>query len=114
MSEEAGPDGKQALKTLALENNKPQPETFLEDIRYYELSLDGKKVLVRKADDDAKTWSADGSLELLKVLGLELNVFGQLRLGQTARGSMAAQIRREPAERFIQPDGHRLRLPDVS
>jgi tricorn protease len=51
VSEEAGPDGKQALKTLALESNKPQPETFLEDIRYYELSLDGKKVLVRKADD---------------------------------------------------------------
>ncbi|HEX2442743.1 MAG TPA: S41 family peptidase [Vicinamibacterales bacterium] len=51
VSAEAGPDGKRALRTLAIQSNKPQPETFLEDIRYYELSLDGKKVLVRKADD---------------------------------------------------------------
>jgi tricorn protease len=39
------------LRTLAIDNKKPQPETFLEDVRAYELSADGKKVLVRKGDD---------------------------------------------------------------
>jgi tricorn protease len=51
LSADAGPDPKRALRTLAIESKKPQPETFLEDVRSYELSLDGKKLLVRKADD---------------------------------------------------------------
>jgi len=44
-------DGKPALKTLALDNKKPEAETFIEDIQGYELSLDGKKVLLRKGKD---------------------------------------------------------------
>jgi tricorn protease len=46
-----GRDGKVALKTLALENKKPEPETFIEDAQGYELSADGKKILIRKGSD---------------------------------------------------------------
>jgi len=40
-----------ALKTLAIENKSPKPETFAEDVASYELSLDRKKVMVRKGQD---------------------------------------------------------------
>ena len=46
------PQSKRLLKTLALEASpKIELETFLEDIRSYELSADGKKLLVRRAKD---------------------------------------------------------------
>ncbi len=46
------PQSKRVLKTLPLEAAaKPELETFLEDIRSYELSADGKKLLVRRAKD---------------------------------------------------------------
>ncbi len=51
LTADADGGARRTLKTLAIENKKPQPETFLEDIRGYELSLDGKKLLVRKGDD---------------------------------------------------------------
>jgi tricorn protease len=44
-------DRKRALKTIAIDNKKAPADTFMEDIRRYELSLDRKKVLVHKADD---------------------------------------------------------------
>ena len=51
ISRPTGRDGKAALKTLALENKKAEPETFLEEPQSYELSQDGKKVLIRKGRD---------------------------------------------------------------
>jgi len=48
LSRPTGRDGTPALKTLAIDNKKPQPETFIDDPRSYELSDDNKKVLVRK------------------------------------------------------------------
>ncbi len=45
------PDSKRALKTLALDNARVELETFLEDVRGYEVSADGKKVLVRREKD---------------------------------------------------------------
>jgi tricorn protease len=45
------PQSKRILKTLALDPVKPELETFLEDVRGYELSADGKKVLVRREKD---------------------------------------------------------------
>lgn len=52
LASDAALERKRALKTLEIDN-KPgrEPETFLEDVRYYELSADAKKLLVRKADD---------------------------------------------------------------
>jgi tricorn protease len=44
-------DRKRALKTIAIDNKKAPADTFMEDIRRYELSLDRKKVLVHKGDD---------------------------------------------------------------
>lgn len=40
-----------ALKTFPIENKSPKAETFMEDVAYYELSQDRKKVLIRKAQD---------------------------------------------------------------
>jgi tricorn protease len=40
-----------SLKTLAIENKSPKPETFVEDVISYEVSQDRKKILVRKAQD---------------------------------------------------------------
>jgi tricorn protease len=49
---EASTERKQALKTMAIDNKRgTAPETFLDDVTRYELSLDGKKVLLRKAND---------------------------------------------------------------
>ncbi len=51
MDRDTEPQSKRALKTLALESEKPEFETFLDDIRSYELSADAKKILVRRAKD---------------------------------------------------------------
>ncbi|MEW5983180.1 MAG: S41 family peptidase [Acidobacteriota bacterium] len=51
ISRPTGRDGKVALKTLALDNKKAEPETFTEDVQSYELSHDGKKILIRKGRD---------------------------------------------------------------
>jgi len=51
ISRPTGRDAKAALKTLALDNKKAEPETFIEEPQSYELSLDGKKILIRKARD---------------------------------------------------------------
>ena len=43
---------KQTLKTMAIDSKRgTAPETFLEDVSGYELSLDNKKLLVRKGND---------------------------------------------------------------
>jgi tricorn protease len=51
VSTDLGTERKRTLKTIAIDNKKTPPETFIEDIRRYELSLDRKKLLVQKADD---------------------------------------------------------------
>lgn len=43
-------EGKRHLKQLEITAEDPKPKTFAEDIRGYELSGDGKKLLVRKAE----------------------------------------------------------------
>ena len=49
-SSEAGTP-RATLRTLAIENKSPRPETFMEDVTSYELSQDRKKILVRKAQE---------------------------------------------------------------
>ena len=44
-------DRKRALKTIAIDNKATPAETFMEDIRRYELSLDRKKLLVQKGEE---------------------------------------------------------------
>jgi tricorn protease len=51
ISRPTGREGRPALKTLAIDNKKPEAETFIEDPRSYELSLDNKKILIRKGSD---------------------------------------------------------------
>lgn len=51
LSRETDPQSKRTLKTVALDNRKSELETFLEDVRSYELSADGKKLLVRRDKD---------------------------------------------------------------
>jgi tricorn protease len=51
ISSETGAGSHDALRTLALDNKRAQPETFLDDVRRYELSLDRKKLLVQKGND---------------------------------------------------------------
>jgi tricorn protease len=41
---------KHKLVALEIANDDPEPETIVEDIEAFELSLDGKKVMVRKGD----------------------------------------------------------------
>ena len=42
---------KWSLVTFAIDNKSPRPETFMEDVRGFELSMDRKKLLVRKGSD---------------------------------------------------------------
>ncbi len=50
-SREVSSTSRPALKTLAIENKSPKPETFADDVTEYELTLDRKKLMVRKAQD---------------------------------------------------------------
>jgi tricorn protease len=45
------PRSKRAIKTLAIDSKKPEIETFLDDVQSFELSGDGKKLLVRRERD---------------------------------------------------------------
>ncbi|HEX4681484.1 MAG TPA: PDZ domain-containing protein, partial [Gemmatimonadaceae bacterium] len=49
ITRDAAFDAKPDLKTLAIDNKKPELETFMAGVRGYELSADGKKMLLRKA-----------------------------------------------------------------
>jgi tricorn protease len=51
LSDEVSTPGPGTLKTLAIENKSPKPETFSEGVARYELSLDRKKIMIRKAQD---------------------------------------------------------------
>lgn len=48
LSSDAAPEGKTHLQTLEITNRKPTVETYAEDVTGYELSMDRKKVLVRR------------------------------------------------------------------
>jgi tricorn protease len=48
ISRPTGRDGRAALKTLAIDNKKADPDTFIDEPQSYELSVDGKKLLLRK------------------------------------------------------------------
>ncbi|MEZ5464534.1 MAG: S41 family peptidase [Lysobacteraceae bacterium] len=54
------PDGHPALKSLAMGNEGDKPETFIADLSGYELSADGKKLLLAK-------WAREGVGDLLIV-----------------------------------------------
>lgn len=51
LATDVGTDAKPRLMTLEITNDDPEPAKFAEDIAAYELSRDGKKLLLRKADD---------------------------------------------------------------
>ncbi|HEX9632397.1 MAG TPA: S41 family peptidase [Gemmatimonadales bacterium] len=63
VSRESGPDAKAHLMAVKLTNRNPKAEQVVEDIRSYEMSQDGKKLLVRKGSDlyvtDAKAAKAN-------------------------------------------------------
>jgi tricorn protease len=48
LARDPGRDGKWQLKALPIKNHDPEAVTVLEDVAYYELSGDGKKILARK------------------------------------------------------------------
>lgn len=50
LSTDTAVDGKRQVQVLDISNDEPKPKTFAEDVRAFELSSDGKKVLVRKKD----------------------------------------------------------------
>ncbi len=51
MSREVGAEAKAKLMVLEITNDDPEAEKFVEDVLSYELSRDGKKILLRKNDD---------------------------------------------------------------
>ena len=51
MSSDVSSTTRPTLKTLAIENKSPKPETFADDVSSYELTLDRKKLMMRKAQD---------------------------------------------------------------
>ena len=54
-------DSKSQLMALKITNKNPKPVKLVDEIRTYELSMDGKKALVRKKDnliiDEIAKWS---------------------------------------------------------
>jgi tricorn protease len=51
VSAEAATTPKRTLRTIAIDNKRTPPDTFMEDIQRYELSLDRKKVMIQKSSD---------------------------------------------------------------
>ncbi|MEO6214211.1 MAG: S41 family peptidase [Vicinamibacterales bacterium] len=51
LASDSGATGRPSLKTLAIDNKSPKPETFSDEVGAYELSQDRKKIMVRKAQD---------------------------------------------------------------
>ena len=51
LEQEPGADDKQQLMALEIVRKDPKPVKLVEDVTSYELSRDGKKLLVRKKDD---------------------------------------------------------------
>ena len=51
ISIDRGNNNRQTLHTLEITNKQPRLETFMEDVRTYEMSLDRKKLLVRRANN---------------------------------------------------------------
>lgn len=51
LSAETTVERKRALRSLAIDSKNPQPETVLEDVKGYDLSADGKKLLAWKGND---------------------------------------------------------------
>jgi tricorn protease len=51
LARDASFNSRPQLMTFPIENKDPKPDTFLADVRGYELSLDGKKMLVRRNND---------------------------------------------------------------
>jgi tricorn protease len=51
LARDAGFSARPQLVSFPIENKDPKPDTFMADVRGYELSLDGKKILVRRGND---------------------------------------------------------------
>ena len=51
LAQDVGADAKPRLMALEITNDDPEPGTFADDVEAYDLSRDGKKLLLRKADD---------------------------------------------------------------
>ncbi|HVF17400.1 MAG TPA: hypothetical protein VNA21_10820, partial [Steroidobacteraceae bacterium] len=51
LARDSADDEKATLMVLEITNEEPKPAKFADDIRTYELSLDGKKLLMRKDND---------------------------------------------------------------
>ncbi len=51
LARELSIEGKTALKALAIDREKAEVKTVLDDVRQYQLSADSKQLLVRKADE---------------------------------------------------------------
>jgi tricorn protease len=72
------PDRKSSLVGAEITNKGPKVETIVEDIRYYDLSADGKKLLVRKGKAihifDAKPAKADLKKASVPLEGWALSV----------------------------------------
>ncbi len=74
MSRPTDPPRNATLMTIAIDNNGKKPETFLDAVNGYQLSLDGKKVMVQKgkewfvfdAGDKAPTDQASSKVDLSK------------------------------------------------
>ena len=66
LSREMSPQRKTVLRSLAIDNKKGRPETVVDDVRDYELSANGKKLLVRK-DSDLYVFDVPKPKELAKA-----------------------------------------------
>jgi tricorn protease len=76
LARDLAPEPKRALKALAIGRDKPEVKTVMEDVRSYQLSADGKKVLVRKTDDIYVFDAADKAPEKDKLEEAKLDLSG--------------------------------------
>ncbi len=75
-SRDSGRGAKTQLQVLEISADDPKPKTLVEDIGSYELSLDGRKLLVRKGDNfQVEDAGASAPAKLEKSLDLKNWVF---------------------------------------
>lgn len=72
LARELGPERKTALKALPIEREKAELKTVLDDVAGYQLSADGKKLLLRRKDDLYVFEAADKAPEKLDESKIDL------------------------------------------
>ena len=101
---------KPRLKALAISNQDPKPRILAEDVKHYELSPDGKKILLRKEDD---LYVVDTAAELKLDKSVDLKGWTFPLNPRDERRQMFIESWRLMRDYFYDPNMHGVDWPAI-